>query len=66
MTVEDAGHRSPDGAYEWSAGIVEGKPLMIRHFAPDATSDLYSPGQINEPQISGRCGPPGVKSPGSR
>ena len=39
----------PNGAYEWSAGNVEGKPLIIRHFAPDDISDLYSPGQINEP-----------------
>jgi len=30
MTAEDAGHRSPDGAYEWSAGDVEGKPLVIQ------------------------------------
>ncbi len=49
MTAEDAGHRSPDGAYEWSVGNVGGKPLTIRHFAPDAISDLYSPGQIDEP-----------------
>jgi len=49
MTAEDVGHRSPDGAYEWSVGNVEGKPLVIRHFAPDATRHLYSPGEINEP-----------------
>lgn len=49
MTAEDGGHRGPDGAYEWSVGNVGGKPLMIRHFAPDAISYLYSPGQINEP-----------------
>jgi hypothetical protein len=49
MAVDDAGHRSPDVAYEWSAGNVGGEPLMIRHFAPDAVSNLYSPGQINEP-----------------
>jgi hypothetical protein len=49
MTAEDLGHRSPDGAYEWSVGNVEGKPLVIRHFAPDAIRHLYPPGEINEP-----------------
>ena len=49
MPAEDVGHRSPDGAYEWSVGNVEGKPLVIRHFAPDAIEHLYSPGEINEP-----------------
>jgi hypothetical protein len=49
MTAEDVGHRSPDGAYEWSVGNVEDKPLVMRHFAPDAIRHLYSPGEINEP-----------------
>lgn len=49
MTAEDVGHRSPDGAYEWSIGNVEGKPVVIRHFAPDAIDHLYPPGEINEP-----------------
>jgi hypothetical protein len=49
MTSEDIGHRCPDGAYEWTVGNVEGKPLMIRHFAPDALKHLYSPGEIDQP-----------------
>jgi hypothetical protein len=49
MPTEDVGHRSPDGAYEWSVGNVEGNPLVIRHFAPDAIDHLYAPGEINEP-----------------
>src|SRR5262249_23273841 len=49
MTSEDIGHRCPDGAYEWTVGNVEGKPLVIRHFAPDALKHLYSPGEIDQP-----------------
>jgi hypothetical protein len=49
MTSEDVGHRCPDGAYEWTVGSVEGKPLVTRHWAPDALSHLYSPGEIDEP-----------------
>jgi hypothetical protein len=32
---------APDGAYQWTIGNVEGKPLVIRHLAADALSDLY-------------------------
>jgi hypothetical protein len=51
MTSEDVGQRSADGAYEWTVGEVEGKPLMIRHWAPDAVSHLYPPSEINEPTL---------------
>jgi hypothetical protein len=49
MTSDDLGHRTPDGAYEWSVCNAQGKLLGIRHYAPDAISHLYSPGDINEP-----------------
>jgi hypothetical protein len=49
MTSEDLGHRCPDGGYEWTVGNVEGKPLVIRHLAPDALEHLYAPGDIDEP-----------------
>jgi hypothetical protein len=48
MSSEDVGRRCTDGAYEWNAGIIEGRPLMIRHCAPDMTSHLYPAGDINE------------------
>ena len=49
MVSDDAGRRSADGTFEWTQGEIEGKPLVIRHRAPDVTSHLYPSGDIDEP-----------------
>jgi hypothetical protein len=47
--VQDPGHRTADGAYEWTMNPEGGEPVTFRHMAPDPIVHLYQPAAVNEP-----------------
>ena len=46
---QDPGHRTADGAYEWTMHREGGEPVTFRHMAPDPITHFYQPAAVNEP-----------------
>ena len=46
---QDPGHRTADGAYEWTIHPEGGDPVTFRHMAPDPVTHFYQPSTVNEP-----------------
>lgn len=47
--VQDPGHRTADGAFEWTLHREGGEPVTFRHMAPDPMTHIYQPAGVNEP-----------------
>jgi hypothetical protein len=46
--ADDLGHRTADGAWEWTTPGPDG-PITMSHEASDVTTHLYGPGEFNRP-----------------